>query len=181
MGGFLFGKDEWIRQWGDFRARAKFKELLETVTPSLRVVRAERPAQIRVRIANLSDSHAGKVMNAYGYVEAWQASAANVRLVHRLVDQFGIAVPAAHKTCESLLNGELVCPLGGEYQGVSRKNRPQWFESTAWNGQSIMDVTSVPPDYRFPFLEWFNGLGIEFSIDATTLTTHVDIELETMH
>ena len=176
---FLFGKDEWIRQWDKFRVRSGSKEILQAVTPSLRLIRAERPAQIRARVSDLGQSQYGKVINAMGYIESRHTSAANARLVHRVSDQFGMAPSNARKTCESLLQGKLICPLGGEYQSVSRADRPEWFESTAWNDQSLMDITSVPKEYHFPFLEWFNGLYIEFSIDATTLTTRVEVELET--
>lgn len=169
---------DWLRHWNDFRARSPQKEILQKVTPQLKLADAERAAQIRLRVAKLGDSHVGKFVNAAGYCETRELSAVNARMVHRLSEQLALDAKTAYSTLETLSHAKLVCPLGGEFQVVTKPHRPDRFESTAWNGISTPDINSIPDGYRFPFLEWFNGLEIEFSIDATTLTTHVEVELD---
>lgn len=175
---WIFGKHEhWLRHWDNFRVRGGTRELLEAVTPSLQEVEAERKAQIRLRVSDLAPTHFGRFANAHGYIESRQRSDCNVTLVHRLSEQFGLDLAEAHQTAEKLANGKLTCALGGEYEVAVGKNRLAEFRSTSWNNVYSKDITTVPEDYRFPFLEWFSGLEIEFSIDETSITTHVEVEM----
>jgi len=69
---------------------------------------------------------------------------------------------------------EPVCPLGGKYKpGVQVR-----WQSSAWASEFIGAENRVPAGYKSPFLDWFHGLNLEFSIDATTLTTHIELELQ---
>jgi hypothetical protein len=41
----------------------------------------------------------------------------------------------------------------------------------------LYDVTEAPQRYRYPPLQWLRGLDLEFSLDETTLTVHIEVEL----
>lgn len=175
---WIFGKhDHWLRQWDKFRVRAVSRELLEAVTPSMQEVEAEREAQIRLRVSDLTQTGFGLYINSWGYLESRKRSDGNVTLVHRLSEQFGLDLPTAQQAAEKLANGKLTCALGGEYEVAAGKNRLAEFRSTQWNNKYASNITGIPEDYRFPFMEWFSGLEIEFSIDATSIITHVEVDL----
>ena len=50
--------------------------------------------------------------------------------------------------------------------------------SSAWANEFIGLEDRVPAGYKSQFLDWFHGLDLEFSIDDTTLTTHIELELQ---
>ena len=71
-----------------------------------------------------------------------------------------------------MLDAAPVCPLGGRY--ILKDGA---WSSTAWPPVSLYDMSEIPEKYRFPFLDWFHGLELEFSIDETSLTTHLEVEI----
>jgi len=74
---------------------------------------------------------------------------------------------------QEVLAARPVCPLGGKY-AIGRGDS---WRSTAWPEEFLVSEDRVPGGYQFPFLQWFHGLELEFSIDGTSLTTHIELEL----
>ncbi|HUG93615.1 MAG TPA: hypothetical protein VML55_22435 [Planctomycetaceae bacterium] len=167
----------WARRHNDFATVSPRKEVLEQVTPHLRIEQADRPAQIRLRIADLQRRLIAPFLTAHGYVQARKASGTNARFLDTLIDQLQVPAADARRQAETILDARLVCPLGGEYE-LTRpaKGFAEW-SSTVWAEPSLSAVNAVPADYRFDVLDWFHGLDLEFSIDRTTLETRIELEL----
>jgi hypothetical protein len=188
--GFLFDRDgnvpegysentnrgwfRWARRFEGFLVQAHQKELLEEVTPQIRLEEAERPAQLRLRVADLAPTQTAAILNAYGYERARRTSAGNADFMHALIEQLHVPAASARETLREVLAATPVCPLRGEYKLAPDKSA--WI-STAWAQRYIGQEDRVPADFQSPFLRWFHGLDLEFSIDATTLTTHIELEL----
>ena len=84
----LFGL--WRRQGEGFSVLSFDYNLLAQVTPQLRVVEAEQPAQIRLHVGDLSQVKFAEWLNATYYQRAWQASAGNTRLLQTLNQQLHV-------------------------------------------------------------------------------------------
>jgi len=164
----------WVRKFDDFLVYAQGRELLQEVTPQIKLEDAQRPAQLRLRIPDLAATQASAILNAYGYERNRRTSGGNTDLMQALVEQLHIPAAGARDTMREVLDARPVCPLGGEYKLPAGKSG---WSSTAWAQEFIGNENRVPADFRSPFLRWFHGLDLEFSIDATTLTTHIELEL----
>ncbi len=70
----------WVRIFNDFVVQARQKEVLEEVTPQLKPEEAERPAQLRLRVADLAPTQVAAILNAYGYERARRTSGGNADL-----------------------------------------------------------------------------------------------------
>ena len=76
------------------------------------------PAQIRVHIGDLSTARFGDWLDALGYERARQVSVGNAQFLGILTQQLGVLPEAALDVAQQLLDAQLVCPLGGDYQRI---------------------------------------------------------------
>lgn len=176
--GWPFAKAHWIRQWNNFRVHGPRLDLLKEVTPQIRLEEAERTAQIRVRVGDLSKTSMADFMHAHGYVNARMISGTNVEFLNRLMDQLNVKPGDALSAAESILAARLTCSLGGTYRLNQRDNELNEWRSTAWATQCQSEVNSIPDGYRYPVLDWIHGLELEFSLDATTLKARMELEVD---
>lgn len=165
---------QWHRKFGDLFVTSSQKAVLEAVTPQMKLEDAPRPAQLRLRIGDLAPLQIAGIMNAYGYERARATSAGNVHFMHALRQQLRVPLKMCGQTMQEVLAARPICPLGGKY--VTDRGH-SWWVSTAWPKEFVVSENRVPEGYRFPPLQWFHGLELEFSIDATTLTIHIELEL----
>jgi len=167
----------WVRTAKDLDVVAWRRELLDVVTPKLKYVDTPHSAKARLRIGDLSQTQVGSVIVAESYVRARRISAGNVQLMQTLATQLRIPLDKTQSVAEELLSAKLACPLGGEYElqkGFART--PRWH-STAWESSDLDYVNRVPKGFQAPLLDWFAGLSLDFDIDATTITTHVELDV----
>ena len=77
-----------------------------------------------------------------------------------------------------LLHAQPVCPLGGEYKldNVGFTDVKRW-KSTNWTGYGLYRENHVPKGFRTPLLDWLAGVSLEFNIDRTTLSTHIELDV----
>lgn len=169
-GGWL----SWVRKFDDFVVQAGQKAILEAVTPQIKLQDAERPAQLRLRIPDLAATQVSAILNAYSYERARRTSAGNADFMHALIEQLHVPAAGARDMMREVLAARPVCPLGGEYKFADAT--PGWA-SIVWAQRFIGNENRIPVDFKSPFLQWLHGLDLEFSIDATTLTTHIELEL----
>jgi hypothetical protein len=108
----------WRWQGDGFSVLSFHPGILDSVTPQLLVAEADDPAQIRIQVTDLSQSHLREWINAMSYQRAKETSAANTQLLDALTQQLRIPPERSLEIAESLLNTHLVCPLGGEYKLV---------------------------------------------------------------
>ena len=166
----------WQRRIGDLSVVSFQRDLLQQVTPQLQVVEAERPAQVRLHVGDLSSSQLATVVNQKVYERAVETSDGNADLLQMLVTQLKVPEDQALKNAEDLLDAKLVCPLGGEYVLLASNDQdetPRWA-STAWVDGKF-DRRAVPDDYSAAPLDWFRGLELDFGLVEDTLSAHADL------
>jgi hypothetical protein len=105
----------WRLQQEGFSAVAADRERLERLKPHLQMVESETPAQARLEIGDLAQSQLEAWVNTLWRQRSWQASLANTRLLHLLMQHFHLEPGTAKQRAQSLLNAELVCSLDGNY------------------------------------------------------------------
>jgi hypothetical protein len=165
-------------KWGRFQKGmvtfGKSRDDLEKLAPVLRLVDADRPAQIRFRMKDLEGTKLGRATDTVGYLNARRLSAANARLLWQFDQQLQLPPEEIPTATARVFGGQLYCPLGGEYVLGDGEAAPALWSNSAWDTDSLKKVDRVPENYRFPFTAWMRELSIDFMIDATTLSTHVE-------
>jgi hypothetical protein len=172
----IFG-EAWMRARAAVAVVAFKKKILDEVVPHAEFVPAERSAKARLRVGDLASTGVAASINAEGYIRARKVSAGNVFLFHALMQQLHISGDDVQDVAEQLLHARPICPLGGEYKlagGFTNVNR---WQSTAWKGASLYRENHVPKGFRTPLLDWLAGLSLEFNIDNTTLSTHIELDV----
>jgi hypothetical protein len=165
----LFGLWRW--QGGGFSLLSFDRRVLEETAAHLRPVRAEVPAQIRVRVANLTGLKIAGWVDEMSYDRALAASQGNVRLMRLLEEQFGLPLHEGKATAELLLDGRLVCPLGGEYGLSDDRGGGRWI-STAW------PMPGAPrPEFHSPIQKWFRGVDFYLSRNDTGIFAHAELDM----
>ncbi len=100
---------------GRFTVFSFQRDVLETVVPQLRFEKAVRPAQVRLKVGDLSQrpDRAGPQRSRL------RANAGDVvgqsAAVERLGQQLHVPPAACLDTAERLLDAKIICPLGGKY------------------------------------------------------------------
>jgi len=105
----------WRMQQDGFSAVAVDRERLRRLKPYLQMVESETPAQARLEIGDLAQSQLENWVNTLWRQRSWQASLANTRLLHVLMQHFRLEPGIAKQRAQSLLNAELICSLDGQY------------------------------------------------------------------
>lgn len=107
--------DLWFRRADDFFLFSFKRDVLLEVGPQLAMVETEVPAQIRLRIDDLSNKQIAEAVSALGYMQARDASASAARFMNTLSTQLHIPPEVALPVAEDLVGGTFTCPLGGQY------------------------------------------------------------------
>ena len=171
-------RGEWYRRLGDFGIASRSKELLEEIGPKLRTIDAERPAQLRLHIGDLSQAKLSELVKAEAFLRADQSSRGNTRFLHNLALELKIPPDKCLAAAEDLLDGKLVCPLNGKYElRETEPGLPKWT-STRWITIRDGEKLDLPAGYVPPPLTWFRGLDLEFSIDDTSISMHAEVNVE---
>jgi hypothetical protein len=196
----------WTRRAGDFFLLSFHRDVLLEVGPQLAMVEAERPAQIRLHIDDLSDKQIATGVNGLGYMRMRSASASGSRFMNSLTSELHVPPEHAREIAERLVDGRLVDPLGGDYtlvdavsrdaqrsapdaqqsasavsrdpKGIAPDTRKLWA-STATSTENKFLLTEIPADYTMPLMTWFRGLTLEVSRDdgADALTARANLDM----
>jgi len=172
------------RVWSDnfdrFRVFSFHREVLQQVIPQLHYVKAERPAQFRLRAVDLSNARITPFLNSWGYSRTRQTSVGNLRLLHQLDQQLHVPGDRAKAAAELLLDAKLICPLGGQYVYRQPPDGVGYWTSTALEGsdpRKPLDA-QVPQGYQAPPLNWFRGLDLDVTLDPGVLSAHGQIDMQ---
>lgn len=148
----------WRRQFDRFTLMSFHPEILEQISPQLKYVKTERPAQVWLRADDLANSTLAPLINAYGYRQSRTIESGNARFLNMLSEQLHVPGDECLATGERILDARFVAPLGGGYE--LRK-----FEGGAqnWVATALVDRPdeSPPDDYQFPALRWLRGAEVE--------------------
>jgi hypothetical protein len=108
--------DLWLRRADDFFLFSFKRDVLLEVGPQLAMVEAERPAQIRLHIDDLSDKQVTTAVSGIGYMQARATSASGARFMNSLTTQLHVPADHAREVAEELVDGDFRCALGGKYE-----------------------------------------------------------------
>jgi hypothetical protein len=150
-------------------------QLLADVTPQLRVTEGEMDAQLRLHIADLSQSKVKPWITSLYYQRGLAASAGNSRFMAQLNQQLHVPIDEAKNVAEELLDAQLVCPLGGEYKLVEKLGGGRMWESTAWANRNL---AAVPEDFEAPLLKWFRGADAHLTRLGDQVVAHAELDMQ---
>ncbi|HMP71129.1 MAG TPA: hypothetical protein PKA76_17405, partial [Pirellulaceae bacterium] len=175
--GFTYSRilDLWRLRHGDFSVLAFDRGRLEQLRPSLAVVPADRPAQVRLRVNDLANSNMRYWINSFYYQQGWKSSLANVRFMHMLAQQFNIPAEACLEAAENILDVKLVCPLDGRFEFVDTASGRQLWRSNAW---PEFGNPQVPEEFQAPPLSWFRGMSLDAYMQQSQFVLHGYVDLE---
>src|SRR6056297_233040 len=172
-------------QDGGFSVLSFQQDILTQTLPELAAVQTDNDAQVRLHVGNLVDSKLENWVNDQLYQQAAKMSQAGAAFLKRVTYELKLPPDAAQQAASELLGGELVCPLGGEYQWAETDRGQQWV-STAWNQDTAAPPEHAPETYTSPVLTWFRGLSAQLAqyddrlvVDATVDTQHVEPSTDT--
>jgi hypothetical protein len=170
----------WRRQWGEFTVFSFQRDVLEMVVPQLHFEPAKRPAQIRLRVDDVSNARITPALNDLGYARTRETSLGNLRFLHALDQQLHVPPAACREAAEFLLDAKTICPLGGGYvlqEGAD--GTPHWTSTALEHTQpgGFLKV-HAPPGYQSPPLSWFRGLDLEATMTEKAVSAHVEVIMQ---
>ncbi|MCA9235495.1 MAG: hypothetical protein KDA44_08480 [Planctomycetales bacterium] len=152
--------------------------LIREVLPELTTEQVDEPAQAWFHAQQLAGTGLESVLNSFGYSRTRDTSAANSRLLNALMTQLHIPAQECQATAEQLMDGELICPLGGEYELTTTPGASPAWSSTVIAPANQFLFTKAPEDYQLPLLTWFEGVEGDALIndDMIRIRAAVDID-----
>jgi hypothetical protein len=200
--------DLWLRRADDFFLFSFKRDVLVEVGRQLAMIEAERPAQIRLQIDDLSDKEIATAVSGLGYMRARATSASGPRFMNSLTTQLHVPPEEARSVAEDLVGGTFNCPLGGDYvltdpnaplrmpedteeplplpdgAVTSVTVEPQPNNRKLWTSTAVplanrFLLTEIPADYEMPMLDWFRGITADMARGSDEL--RVDAELDMVH
>lgn len=161
----------WRRDVAPFRVFSLHREILDQVTPQLRMEQAPRPAQVRLHVADVSQAGLAPMAQKWARRKAQAGTEGNLRLIQSMIQQFHVTPDDALSAAELVLGANLVCPLGGRYVYRKPGDGPGYWTSTA--------VEQPPADsLSFPPLNWFRGLNLDAMLTENRLSLHAEVDME---
>ncbi len=167
----------WRRIIDQFTLLSFQPELLAEITPQLKFIPADRPAQAWIHAGDLRESKLAPALNAFGFRKATELSQGNARFLNSLSEQLHVPPADALTTAESLLSARLLCPLGGKYELVDSGNAPSRWASTALAAGGGSTDPTPRSTYEFPALYWIRGVEAEVRLTQEELAVHAQIQM----
>ncbi len=167
----------WQAKQEEFLLLSFKPDVIEHVLPQLALEPAERAAQIRLNVEDLSGKQIAATVNALGYMRARETSVAASRLMNALANQLHVPRDECRALAERLVDGQFVCPLGGEYQLFAPDLGLETWASSALPNANRHLLTEVPKDFQLPLLTWFRGLRGDLALDDESLRIHLEIKM----
>jgi hypothetical protein len=99
--------------------------------------------------------------------------------MHDLSQQLHVPGEDCQNAAELLLDGKLICPLGGEYVYQPVDGGPGRWTATAVpeSTRTILNV-HAPEGFVAPPLSWFRGLEAELTATPEALAIHAEVVMQ---
>jgi hypothetical protein len=165
----------WRWQGRGFSVLSMDPTILQNVDRQIGFVTADDAAQVRIRIGDLAQTQIRPWLDSWGYNRGRNVSAGNAQFLATLTQQLGVPQAEALQVAQELLDAELTCPLGGEYQLVDDGRGVTWKSTAA---ADFSPTSRVPDGYIAPALEWFRGLDADLLRypARVVLRAHLDMQ-----
>lgn len=169
-------QDAWQAKRDDFLLMSFKPDLIREVLPQLEIVAVE-PAQAWLDVRDLTGTELSGTISALGYMRSREASVAACRLMNTLVNQLRVSAAEALDAAQQLMDGQFICPLGGEYELVEVSEGGAAWTSSALAPENRFLLTAPPEDFELPLLTWFKGLRGSLRLEKDELSAHVEIDM----
>jgi hypothetical protein len=163
----VYEDDQWSIYGGSPQLRLEVRE-------SLVIQNVEEPTQLLMRVAGVEQAEIAPYLNAYSFCKSRKLSAAVASWLHRWSSGLRTDPNVFRKSVEQALQGELECPLGGEF---TLANNSTTWTSSKWEEDSLALVDQVPEDYHFPFLQLLKSVDLRFNLTMSSLNSDVILEV----
>ena len=171
------GEKLWRAQQNEYLLISFKPEVVEEVLPQLHMEPAGRPAQVWLRVGDLTDKQLAETVSAFGYMRSRETSVAASRMMNSLANQFHIPRPQCRELAERLVDGAFVCPLGGEYELFAPEKDLEVWVSSALPPENRFLLTKVPEDFHLPLLNWFRGMRGDLCLEDNSLSAHLEVDM----
>jgi hypothetical protein len=170
----------WQRPWNGFTVSSFQPDVLAGVLPRLHFEEAERPAQFRLRVEDLSNRRFFEMANDIAYARTRQTCVANIRLMESLGQQLHVPGPYCKEAADVLLGIKLICPLGGEFVYARTPGGVGYWTSTelAKGSPGGIFTAEAPEGYLAPPMNWFRGMSLDALLLPETLVAHAEILMQ---
>jgi len=171
------GEQMWQAQAEQFLLISFKPDVIQQVQPQLAFEPAERPAQVRLKVDDLTGKQIADTISALGYMRVRETSVAPSRLANSLGNLLQVPREDCLDLAQRLLDATFVCALDGEYQLFeSEQSLPVW-SSTALPAENRNLLTEVPEGFKLSFLTWFRGLQGDLRVANGQLSSHVELKM----
>jgi hypothetical protein len=170
-------QETWQARQDEFLLISFKPDVVEQVLPQLQMTPAAAPAQAWIDIADLTGSELSRTVNAFGYMRARETCVAACRLMNTVANQLRVPRELCREVSEQLMDGQFVCPLGGEYELAEVAGGTPMWTSTALAPQNRFLLTEPPEDFELALLTWFRGLRGEARLEEDAITSHLEIDM----
>lgn len=171
------GEQMWQAQAEKFLLISFKPDVIREVEPQLGFEPAARPAQVRIRVDDLTGKEIAETVSAVAYSRARETSVAPSRLMNSLANLLHVPRVQCREFAERLVDGTFVCPLGGEYQLYETQGSLPVWSSSALPVSNRFMLTEVPEGFNFSFLEWFRGMQGDLRVADGELAAHVELRM----
>ncbi len=150
---------------------------LDEVAPHLTVEQDAQSAQVRLRVADLSQARVRGWFAALAHQRGYQTSVGNTRLLHAFSQQLGTPPEQALSLAESVLDVQLICALGGTYQTWQAPDGGIYWTSTAWPAADAAETLTADA-FTAPLMTWLRGVDARLTQQDERLILDAQFEIE---
>lgn len=165
----------WLAGRDDYLLLTFKPEIANAVVPQLARVPAERSAQFRFEVQDLTGTGLADLISSFGYGRARETSVAASRLMNTVGNQLNVPRDRCQQIAAQLMDGSFVCALGGEYQLYQPADGIAVWASSAVPTENRFLLTKVPADFELPLLSWFGGASGDACLTEESLTGHFEL------
>lgn len=165
----------WRWQNDEWSLLSFHKEILDSASRQMEIEQDSDSAQIRVALADLYGSQLAEWVDQLWWEQGWKSSRANAAFLDALNQQFNIPIQECQALANKILNGQIQCPLGGQYYNPSDLNEDSptdYWRSTAWQRSSFgRDQKPIAPtDYSAPWIQWLRNARLHVTQQQSSLS-----------
>ncbi|MEM8681418.1 MAG: hypothetical protein AAGF97_18895, partial [Planctomycetota bacterium] len=167
----------WRYQAGEVHLQSPHRDVLEIVGDRVSIESAAATCQARVKIQDVETARLSNWLCSFAEKRSLQAALNNLRLLHQLMQRFGLSAETAQDLAATLYGGPLVSPLGGRLEvGAWPQGDPRLVstdvELSVEGLQPSAQAVSTPAMFR-----WFKGAEGSLNYDPNRVSLSLELGL----
>lgn len=167
----------WTRKFGNASLISTRSAIIDSLGSELHEITTDRPGQAWVELKPLAETQWSHLLNAAGYRRQCESSAAASRLINSLANQLRVPPEDCKKMAERIVDGQILCPLGGEFKLTDPVDGLPVWTSTKLLPENRTIPVAAPDGYQLPLLGWYRGAAGDLQLmdDALSIDLSVDV------